>query len=122
MYLLDTNVLIYYLRNEHSVVRRIDERLRHNTVLISSIVEAEVLSWPELTERDQHNIEHALASIPSIPVDSVIGRIAAELRRKYKIHLLDGLIAATAIRTHATLITRNTKDFRSIEELQLEKI
>jgi len=105
VYLLDTNALIYYLQNEHPVVLRIEELLQHNAVLTSSIVEAELLSWPKLTEKDQKIIIYALSTIPVIPV-----------------HLLDAIIAATALKTNATLLTRNSKDFQKIKELKIEKI
>lgn len=122
MYLLDTNVLIYYLRNEYRVARRVDELLRRNSVLISSVVEAELLSWPELTQEDQDSIVQALANIPSIPIDSELARFAAKLRRIYRIPLIDCFIAATAMRTNATLLTRNIHDFKKITGLKKEKI
>lgn len=122
MYLLDTNALIYYLRGESQVIERIEILLQKKSVMISCIVEAELLSWPELNPLDQEIITNAIATIPIIPVDSEIARLAADLRRMYRIHLLDGLIAATAIRTNAILITRNTKDFKKITELKIEKI
>ena len=43
----------------------------------------------------------------------------AEIRQQYKIKLPDAIIAATALVYGLVLITRNTKDFGLVPELQV---
>ena len=42
-----------------------------------------------------------------------------DIRLKYNIKLPDAIIAATALCNNLTLVTRNTKDFVKIDELQI---
>lgn len=122
MYLLDTNVIIYYLRNERDIVRYVEDLLLQDTIITSVIVEAELLSWPKLTITEMDKIVTALETISVIPVDSQIARLAGSFRRQFEIHLLDAIIAATSMRMNATLITRNVKDFEKIPLLRLKKV
>jgi hypothetical protein len=57
-----------------------------------------------------------------VPVDSRIARIAATLRRRYHIKSPDAAIAATAMLTGSTLITRNVKDFSQLNTVQVQAI
>ncbi|MBI4032478.1 PIN domain-containing protein, partial [Candidatus Berkelbacteria bacterium] len=56
------------------------------------------------------------------PVDSKIAPVAAFIRRTHRLKLADSIIAATALFTGTTLITRNTQDFRKVHRLKLKKI
>jgi len=54
-----------------------------------------------------------------IEFDDKLINFAVYLRRKYKIKLLNAIIAATALYTNSTLITRNIKDFSKIKDLNI---
>ena len=43
----------------------------------------------------------------------------AQIRRAYRAALPDALIAACALETTSTLVTRNTQDFQQINELSI---
>lgn len=122
MYVFDTNVFIYYLQNSPDVVQQIEQWLQQETILTSSIVEAELLSWPKLILPDHIIILNILSTVRIIPVGSTIAQLAARFRRTYSVDLLDAFIAATAIIHHSPLVTRNTKDFAKIKELVVVKI
>lgn len=79
-----------------------------------------MLSYPAITEAEIENIEGMLAYMTVVPFDESICALAAELRRTYSIKLPDAAIAATAIHTGSTLLTRNVKDFRKITGLDVE--
>ena len=124
MYTLDTNSVIYYMEGDKEIVKLIrNSILAKRTIYISVITEAELMSWPPLTEEEILIIEDNINIFSSLAVDHKIARIASFLRRKYSsIKLPDAIIAATAIFTGTTLITRNIKDFQKIKELKLQKI
>lgn len=123
MRVLDTNVLIYFLAGELSVTRRLDAwRAEHETFLISTLAQAEVLSLPKLTSADIERIEGLLATMTLVPVDAPIARLAAEFRRRYRGELADAVIAATAFLRDAPLVTRNARDFAKVREIEVERI
>ena len=120
MYLLDTNAIIYYSRGEQVVTEHVDHWLAMDQLLLTStIVEAELFSWPNISKRDIQKIDQMLETVAVIPVYSPIARAGAQLRRAYRIQLADSLIAATAMIHHAALVTRNIKHFSRIKEVDL---
>jgi len=54
-----------------------------------------------------------------IEFDDKLTNLVVNIIRKHKIKLPDAIIAATAIYTNSTLITRNIKDFSKIKELNI---
>jgi hypothetical protein len=52
-------------------------------------------------------------------MDDAIVDKTIEVRSLYKIKLPDAIIAATAIGNGLVLVTRNTKDFKDIEGLEV---
>ncbi len=54
-----------------------------------------------------------------VNLDFALAELAAEMRRKYRVKLIDAIVAATALTTNATLVTKNTRDFKRISGLQL---
>ena len=123
MYTFDTNAIIYFLKDDPAAVRRLRKIfLADAPIFVSAITEAELFSRPNLTLGESERLEKILGTVVIIPADSRIARLAGALRRTYKIKLPDGIIAATALLTGATLITRNIRDFRLIPGLSLQKI
>lgn len=124
MYTLDTNAIIYFLKGEASAVDAIRPILSQDSpVYISTITELELFSYASLTEEDEEKIEFALSMVRIEPLTSHIARIAGDLRRLYsRLATPDSAIAATALFTRSTLITRNTRDFRRIDELSVMPI
>ncbi len=120
MYLLDTNIIIYYLKNENKVVKYLERILSKSSIIyISAITECELLSYPDLKTDEEKIINELLKSLYILPIDSNIGRIAASIRRNYRIPLADSIIAASSILTNSILITRNVKDFKKVKNLKM---
>ena len=120
MYTLDTNIIIYYLKEEKSAVDLMEKIFTENVAIyISTLTELELLSFSNLTPKEIEHIENFFKIVSIIPVDSRIARIGASLRRMYKIKTIDSVIAATALFTNSILITRNLKDFKKIKNLKL---
>jgi predicted nucleic acid-binding protein len=122
-YLIDTNILIDHLRGEAAANRFLrDVESGRVRATISVITECELLASPVLTPHDEREVRTLLALFPSMAVTSRIAQRAAQLRRRYPIMIADALIAATALQSHATLLTRNVKDFKPVRDLRLQTV
>lgn len=122
MYTLDTNFIIYYLIKDKHAEKFFNENLVNTFYYISVISRVELFSYPEITAEEFSSIEAFLSSTRSVLIDNEIAMIAAELRRKYKIKTPDSLVAATALYTNTSLVTRNIKDFEKIKELKVIRV
>lgn len=108
MFTLDSNILISYLNDDEKIVKQLlNWRNDKKHFFISVITEIEVLSLPLLTYEETNKIERFLREFTIIPLDSQLGRIAAEVRRKYKLNLGDSVIVATTQLTSSTLVTQD---------------
>src|SRR3989344_6477305 len=115
MYTLDTNVVLYYIGNEPSVCARIEKALMAGMPLyVSAITVAELLRFPKLTPSEEHAIRTFLFICSVITIDMTIADRAGAIGRLHNVKLADSLIAATALFTNTTLLTRNVRDFKSI--------
>lgn len=120
---LDTNVLIYFLAGDPAVSQQLEAwRNAHETLAVSALVQAELLSLPRLTEKEIERIEGLLATMTVVPVDPSVARLAAEFRRRYRLKLADAVIAATAFLRDAPLVTRNIRDFARVKEIEIERV
>lgn len=123
MVTLDTNPIIYYLKKEVEVVSVLSPLLcAYPPPFVASVTELELFSAASLTPADVAEIEFLLTMVAVIPLDSQIARIAARIRREHKLKVPDSVIAATALFTHSTLVTRNTRDFKKISGLALQRV
>jgi predicted nucleic acid-binding protein len=120
-YILDTCILIDYLRGEPGVYDLLvkDEKIR----LSMSTITMMELMLGALNKREVHYIQKAFKKIDIIYIDEDISKIAEGLIIQYsKSHNLqidDALIAATSIKMNIKLITYNVSDFRYIPDVQL---
>jgi hypothetical protein len=121
MYTLDTNAVIYYLHGEDPARRIIlDAADRGLPLYVSVITEAELFAFPQLSLFEERAIETALSSFIIFSADSRTARLAGLLQRHYGLKIGDSFIAATALLTNSTLLTKNTRDFRHVPNLLLE--
>lgn len=117
-YVVDTNIIIYTLKGLRNAIE-VMEKLEDNDIEVyySTIVEAELFSFHELTEEQRVKIRGILELGEIIDVDSEIALKAAELRALSKkdyqrnLRLPDAIVAATAFVCSAVLVTRNIGDF-----------
>lgn len=112
--LLDTNIVLEHLRSGVLSLLPSDTGF-----FISVITEAEALRYPGLGAGEEAALEKLLRIATIVSVDSRIARRAARLGRTHPAKLPDLLIAATALGLGASLVTRNIRDFRSIEGLRV---
>jgi tRNA(fMet)-specific endonuclease VapC len=124
---LDTNTISYYFRGDAQIVPRM-QALRPADLGVPAIVEYELryglvrlteeLAAPRLTALTQ-----LLRSMQMLPFDSECAAHAARIRTALEaigqpIDPHDTLIAATAMRYQATLVTRNVSEFSRVTGLQ----
>jgi predicted nucleic acid-binding protein len=119
-YLLDANVLIDYTANllpdngKQKITGIIDDGFN-----ISVVVKIEVLGYDDLPSK-MKQLEAFLDLATVFPLDSDVTAKTIHLRRMYKkLKLGDAIIAATALAYNFALVTRNTKDFKNIEGLEV---
>lgn len=123
MYTLDTNAIIYYLKDDQDAVYLLSDIVAENSPLyISTITEIELFSFPKLSDQEADQIDEILRTVAIIPVDSRIARTAGLIRRTYHINIADSAIAATALFTGTTILTHNSRDFRKIPNLSVRHI
>lgn len=121
MYTLDTNVIIYYSRGDQESVKILDEIfVRDVPLYVSAVTETEIFGFSNLTLEDIILFENFLKAVTVVPIDSRLARNAGSLRRQYKTKTIDSIIAATALMTNSTLLTRNLRDFKKIPYLRLQ--
>ena len=120
--LLDSNILIAYLKGEPSIVETLSRwKQQARALVISSISVAEVLALPALTPSDIQIVTRFLRTFLSVPFDDRLAETAARLVRLHRLKLPDAAIAATAIDHGMPLVTRD-RAFRKIPELHLREI
>lgn len=117
MKLLDSNIVIYSAEPEHSELQQLIEE-QDTAVSIATYIE--VLGFRELDERRKQFFEDFFQSVTVFHLTTEIADKAIELRRQRRIELGDAVIAATALVHDLALLSRNTRDFRWIEGLDLQ--
>ena len=127
MLILDSNTISYYFRGDPLVVPRL-QALRPADLAVPAIVEYELrygllrLSSQAATPR-LAALAKFLQPLQLLPFDSECAAYAARLRVELEgagtpIGPHDTLIAATALRHQATLVTRNVREFSRVSGLQ----
>ncbi len=123
MVTFDTNCIIYYLEGDKTVIPVVEEFLHAEPrPLIATVTELELFSFPSLTSVEASRIEAFILTCTVVLLDSYIARIGAGLRREHRLKTADSIVAATALFTHSTLLTRNIKDFKKISGLFVQKV
>ncbi|MCF6269087.1 MAG: PIN domain-containing protein [Melioribacteraceae bacterium] len=115
-FLFDTNLFIYFL-NGNNISKVIFENILSNDGIISYsfITKLELFSFDRLLSDDEFAINQLLNEFKRVDYNFIIEGLTITIRKKKKIKIPDAIIAASAIYTNSTLVTRNTKDFKNIE-------
>jgi tRNA(fMet)-specific endonuclease VapC len=127
MYLLDTNTLIYFFKQQGHVAAHL-QQVQASQVALPTVVLFELeygvlrSTMPEVQQRGRNA---AVAAYRVLPLDAKSARSAA--RVKYALEVAgtpigqrDQLIAGIALANDLTLITRNTREFSRVPGLCLE--
>jgi tRNA(fMet)-specific endonuclease VapC len=126
-YLLDTNIVIYTIKNRpQPVKRRFQEH--HGRMAISTVTLGELVFGAEHSQQVERNladIEALAARLDVLPFNQAaayhFGQIRPELYRTGRpIGPYDMMIAAQARAYGLTLITNNTKEFERVPGLRID--
>ncbi len=127
MLVLDSNTISYYFRGDPLVVPRM-QALKPADVGVPAVVEYELRYGlrrlpPEAAAPRLAALAKLLQPLQVLPFDSECAAHAARIRAELEsmgapIGPHDTLIAATALRHQATLVTRNVREFSRVAGLQ----
>ena len=103
--LLDSNIIIYYLQGNNTAYNLIE----NNNIFISVITEMELLSYKNLTVKEEKIIKDLLSIFTIIPLKDSIKNKAIQLRKSYNIKLPDSIIVSSAIYLDCSFVSADRK-------------
>jgi tRNA(fMet)-specific endonuclease VapC len=124
--LLDSNVLIHYLKGMQPLTSRLQAASPRDLAVPSIVAyELEYGSLRTANPRLRKMLDQVLKHLEEIPFDAAAARSAAQIRVELEqagatIGPLDLLIAGTAVSRSATLVTNNVAEFARVAGLRLE--
>ncbi len=116
MMLIDSNLIIYAVQAEYKNLR---EWIVDNEPSYSIISRVEVLGFARLQAIQKQALTDLLNNLEVIYLNPSCYEIAIALKQQRKMSLGDALIAATCIENNKILATRNTDDFKWIENFSV---
>lgn len=128
-YLLDTNILGYFLKGlEAALVDRMAHALQAQEVVISALTRAEMRYGQALmatNDKRQRRIDLLLDQLPTLPWTTAAADHYGAIKALHKrqgtpIGELDTQIAAHALAEDLILVTHNTRHFEKVPKLKLE--
>ena len=113
-YLLDTNILILYLRKTAGYYELLDSLAADDALYISAITRLEIIRG--MRDREREATFDILDSLETIEINIEIADKAGELIRTWRtkgvvLEDADALIAASALEHGLALVTTNSKHF-----------
>jgi predicted nucleic acid-binding protein len=117
-YLLDTCVMIDYLRSRREAIEFM--RRQETRPAVSAITAAELFAGVR-TSAEEHGVETLCRRLLIYHVDLNVARLGGNYWRQYRqshgVQIADALIAATARMQDARLVTRNVRHFPMLDDV-----
>ena len=128
MYLIDTNICIYAMKNTYPNLSRKLFQISPDEILVSSITVGELeygCAKSNWGERSRSVMNLFLSTYRILPFDEedakMFGRLRAEMEKKgAPIGTYDILLAGQALSKGLTFVTHNTREFNRVPTLQIE--
>jgi tRNA(fMet)-specific endonuclease VapC len=127
MYFLDSNICLYYLRNQYPSLSKKLLTISPGSIKIPSIVEAEILTGVEKGARNitRETWEEFFAAFEIVAFNDVAARQYAHIRFFLEkqgaiIGPNDLIIAATVLANNGVLVTHNVQEFKRVPGLMIE--
>ncbi|MEK7560473.1 MAG: type II toxin-antitoxin system VapC family toxin [Patescibacteria group bacterium] len=120
MYTVDTNILIYHANGDKKVVDFLTAQFaREAPLFLPAVVLVEFFSFPALTPEAERVFKSLLNYFVIVSLDYSTTLEAATVRKTYRLKLGDSIIAACALMKKIPLITRNVRDFKKVNGLEV---
>ena len=128
LYMLDTNICIYLIKNRSEVLLNRMRVFRTGEIGVSVVTVSELqYGVSKSVSKDRNQAALAAFLLPleiaefTVDVAVIYGQVCAELeRRDRSIDPLDTLIAAHALSLDVPLVTNNVREFNRVQELRVE--
>ncbi|HZV65546.1 MAG TPA: type II toxin-antitoxin system VapC family toxin [Telluria sp.] len=126
LFMLDTNMCIYLMKNQPEQVARRFAQCYVGDVVISAITFAELeygVTVSQNSARERLNLIALVEDIQVVPFDAAAATAYGPIReatRERKKDQLDKLIAAHAVALDVSLVTNNERDFVAYPGLRIE--
>ncbi len=118
--LLDTNILIDYIRGNEESVKFLESF--QDILCVSSMTVAELVAGAR-SDQERSGLDQFVEAFSVLPVNKAISKKGGTFRRKYgkshNVDLIDALIAATAFINEMTLFTLNKKHFPMLRKVSV---
>jgi len=122
MLIVDTDILIDVGRNVNDAVNCLQQIEQKFSVAVSSVTQMELIIGCR-NKNELHSLEQFIERFHIIRLDEQISDTAIDLLKQYRLShgllIADALIAATAIISDLSFVSKNQSDYRFIEDLQL---
>ena len=105
--LLDTNVIIDFLKQEDGAFDLSSMSLEHEFI-ISVITKLELLKYPDISPNEEQIINEFLQLFPVLSINTAIENETIAFSRSSRLKLPDAIIGATAIVYDAEIVTRDS--------------
>lgn len=122
MILLDTSVIIDFLRRDNKPATWLYHLARSQSNLAASIItHTELYAGKSIWEKPKalQELRIIFSGLSLIPLTEVISETAGKYAATHHLNLIDGIIAATATVGNHNLATLNQKHFQKIPGLKL---
>ena len=120
--LVDTDIFIDVGRDVSKAIEYLQELETNFNVVVSTIVQMELIVGCQ-NKKELRKVERFLGRYEIVRVNEEISETAVELLRQYRLShgllIADAIIAATAIYLGESLASKNQRDYRFIDALNL---
>ena len=122
MVIVDTDILIDAGRNVDEAVECLHQIEHKFSAAVSSITQMELIIGCR-DKRELHSLQRFLNRFHIIGIDEQVSDTAIDLLKRYHLShgllIADSLLAATAIISDLPFVSKNQRDYRFIEDLNL---
>lgn len=120
--IVDTDILVDVGRKVKEVVGRLDKEEQASVLGISVITQMELIVGCR-NKQELNKLHRFLKRFQIVGLNESIGNKSIELLNRYRLShdllIADSLIAATALTMNVSLLSKNQRDYRFIDELKL---